>query len=115
MKTLEGKLSKLEDNNSEEKSEETDALNVHPQLSEHVPATNCSCCQKCFQSISDLKYHNQEKHGSKVKQLLKFKLEGIEHALVVEKVQLYLKVAKLREKETNEMKCHCRNVCRISH
>ena len=80
------KLFKLEEKHTEKKNVQTDAKNINPQESEVFPAINCNCCQNRFQSKSDLENHKRENHRSKMKQLLKSKIEKIEKELVPEKI-----------------------------
>ena len=115
MKFLEEKHSKNKEKKVEEKNSQTDALNLHYQESEKVPAINCSCCQNNFLSISDLEKHQKEMHRSTVKKHLESKLKKINYSLISEKFQLSVKLAKLKEREIEEKKCHCRKFCRIYH
>ena len=67
-------------------------------------------------SISDLKRHKKEIHGSLAKNLLMSNLKQIEYQVVSEKIKLVVKLALLKEKENKEKNsCQCKYFCRIFH
>ena len=115
MNTCKDKLLKLEEKEVEEKNVQTDVFQVNPQESE-ILATDCDCCGKKFQSTFELERHMEENKRSATKYLLLSQLQKIETEVLSQKFHLSVKLAKIKEKETNEQNsCMCRSFCRIFH
>ena len=73
----------------------------------------CEICECNFWSISELEIHTKSYHK---KVMLENKLKEIEHKVMVQKLQLSLKVTKLKEKDVKRNSaCNCRSYCRIFH
>ena len=114
MKVYEEKLLKLEEKKAEEKNVQTDVFQNHHES--EILAIECDCCSKKFKSKSDLKRHMKETQRLETKNLLLSKLQKFETELLSEKFHLSIKLAKLKEQETNEKNsCKCRSFCRIFH